>query len=85
MSKKQKRKVSKGTGSARQAVAQFPVEEQAPVSAPTRTPVINRNITSRFATDFNPDHSLILSDLKRIGILAGTFISILVILSFFLN
>ncbi|NIR64263.1 MAG: hypothetical protein GWN61_09140 [candidate division Zixibacteria bacterium] len=35
--------------------------------------------------DFNPDYSHIKNDLRRIGILAGTFITALVILSFFLN
>lgn len=35
--------------------------------------------------EFNPDYSLIKKDLKRIGILAGFFISVLVILSFFLR
>jgi hypothetical protein len=32
--------------------------------------------------DFNPDYSDVIKDLKRIGILAGTFIVILVGLSF---
>ena len=31
--------------------------------------------------DFNPDYSYVIKDLKRIGILAGTFITILVILA----
>lgn len=35
--------------------------------------------------DFNPDYSNITKDLKRIGILAVSFFSILVILSFFLR
>lgn len=35
--------------------------------------------------DFNPDYTYIKRDLVRIGVLAGTFITILVILSFFLN
>ena len=35
--------------------------------------------------DFNPDYSNTIKDLRRIGILAGTFISILVILAFFLR
>ena len=34
---------------------------------------------------FNPDYSPIVRDLKRIGLLAGSFIAILVILSFILN
>lgn len=37
------------------------------------------------SSEFNPDYGPIKKDLKRIGILAGTFITILVILSFFLG
>jgi hypothetical protein len=40
--------------------------------------------TSR-AGEFNPDYAPILKDLKRIGLLAGSFLAILVILSFFLG
>ncbi len=34
---------------------------------------------------FNPDYTYILKDLRRIGVLAGTFVAILVILSFILK
>lgn len=45
-----------------------------------------RNSGSAFTRDeFNPDYSNIKRDLKRIGILAGSFITVLVILSFFQN
>jgi hypothetical protein len=37
------------------------------------------------STDFNPDYSYITNDLRRIGILAGSFIVILIALSFFLR
>lgn len=37
-----------------------------------------------FAADFNPDYSQTIKDLKRIGILAGSFLGILVILAIFL-
>lgn len=37
------------------------------------------------AADFNPDYGPVKKDLKRIGILAGTFFVILVALSFFLR
>jgi hypothetical protein len=40
--------------------------------------------TSR-AASFNPDYNYILKDLGRIGTLAGSFILILVVLSFFLH
>jgi len=35
--------------------------------------------------DFHPDYSPVIKDLKRIGILAGTFILILIGLSFFIG
>lgn len=35
--------------------------------------------------DFNPDYSYVIKDLRRIGALAGTFLLILIILSFFLR
>jgi hypothetical protein len=41
--------------------------------------------TQQTVTEFNPDYSDVKKDLKRIGILAGTFISILIIISFFLR
>jgi hypothetical protein len=34
---------------------------------------------------FNPDYTPVIRDLKRIGVLAGTFVAILVALSFFLR
>jgi hypothetical protein len=37
------------------------------------------------SSEFNPDYGPIKKDLKRIGILAGTFVTILIILSFFLR
>lgn len=35
--------------------------------------------------DFNPDYAYVIKDLRRIGTLAGTFLLILIILSFFLR
>jgi hypothetical protein len=40
--------------------------------------------TPRAAEEFNPDYTEIKSDLKRIGLLAGMFLAILVALSFIL-
>jgi hypothetical protein len=37
------------------------------------------------AVEFKPDYSHVVSDLKRIGILAGSFFVILVVLSFVLK
>ncbi len=36
-------------------------------------------------TEFNPDYTYIKRDLSRIGVLAGTFVVILIVLSFFLK
>jgi hypothetical protein len=36
-------------------------------------------------TEFNPDYSHVINDLKRIGLLAGSFIFLLVALSFVLR
>jgi hypothetical protein len=36
-------------------------------------------------SEFNPDYSYVLRDLRRIGILASSFFIILIILSFFLH
>ena len=47
-----------------------------PVSTPNRPAV---------STEFNPDYSYVIRDLKKIGILAISFITILVVLTFFLR
>lgn len=39
----------------------------------------------RASRDFNPDYSHVIKDLKRIGILAGSLIGLLIILSFILK
>ncbi|HEU0294984.1 MAG TPA: hypothetical protein VFR47_19735 [Anaerolineales bacterium] len=36
-------------------------------------------------TEFNPDYTYVKRDLSRIGVLAGSFVVILVALSFFLK
>jgi hypothetical protein len=36
-------------------------------------------------TEFNPDYTAVKKDLTRIGMLAGFFITVLVVLSFFLR
>jgi hypothetical protein len=41
--------------------------------------------TKTYNSGFDPDYSRTIKDLKRIGILAGTFIAFLVVLSFFLG
>jgi hypothetical protein len=47
--------------------------------------VVNTPINRLSSTDFNPDYTHVKNDLKRIAVLAGTFITILIVLSFFLR
>jgi len=71
---------------------------KAPAAAPAMTNNIAPSVTttSAFApglmtasrtsdSDFKPDYSATKKDLKRIGMLAGSFFIVLVILSFFLR
>ena len=41
--------------------------------------------TRSWRDDFNPDYTYVIKDLRRIGTLAGTFLAILIVLSFFLR
>lgn len=50
-----------------------------------RTTTRRPSTASPIATEFNPDYSDVKHDLKRIGLLAGSFIVILIVLSFFLR
>jgi hypothetical protein len=43
------------------------------------------SVISNKPVEFTPDYSYVMKDLRRIGLLAGTFVAALVILSFFLN
>jgi len=49
----------------------------------TRTSSMSASPATR--TEFNPDYTHIRRDLTRIGILAGTFFVILIVLSFFIK
>ncbi|PKO06129.1 MAG: hypothetical protein CVU41_08440 [Chloroflexi bacterium HGW-Chloroflexi-3] len=51
----------------------------------TTAAVLNSPRNRLSTTDFNPDYSYVVKDLKRIGILAGSFIAILIVLTFFLR
>lgn len=73
MAKKYKR--SSAATAAPRVEASEPVVEKA-------GPVFSRRGAT---TEFNPDYTYVIKDLKRIGILAGSFFAILVVLSFFLN
>jgi hypothetical protein len=51
----------------------------------TTATVLNSPRNRLSSTDFNPDYSYVVKDLKRIGILAGSFIGVLIVLTFFLR
>ncbi len=48
-------------------------------------PVNSENSPTGRTSNFDPDYSHILKDLRRIGTLAGSFIIILIVLSFFVH
>lgn len=74
---------------ARKTPAARPAPETAaktPLTYTASPPVVTPGSQSRsYSADFNPDYSDTIKDLKRIGLLAGTFFTILIILSFFLT
>jgi hypothetical protein len=80
MSKKQKRSVSRTSPTAPRSSGSSPTGTFIPVSEP-RPVAPTRSAT----TEFNPDYSYIIKDLKRIGLLAGSFFVILIALSFCLK
>lgn len=82
MAKKTKRKVSSVGQS---APVGEPVEVTAgsggvSTSGTARPSASGRRIT--YTQEFNPDYSYVKSDLKRIGVLAGSFFILLVALAF---
>jgi hypothetical protein len=81
MSKKYKRQVRKETTS---AASRGPASAERQAAALTTAATASR-IQSSSSTAFNPDYSYVMKDLRRIGLLAGTFISILILLAFFLR
>lgn len=75
MAKKQKRSVSSATRTAPETASNG--------SRPAYTPMAANRVS--YSQEFNPDYSVVISDLKRIGIMAGSGIVVLVVLSFFLH
>lgn len=52
----------------------------------TTTAAVSPNLSSASRGPvFNPDYTPVIRDLKRIGVLAFSFVGILVVLSFFLR
>jgi hypothetical protein len=43
------------------------------------------SLTTNRPTGFNPDYQVVIRDIRRVGILAGSFIAVLIILVFFLH
>jgi hypothetical protein len=70
-------------------IRKMPATVESAASAPTSVttsafaPTMTAGRTSD--TEFNPDYSETIKDLKRIGILASSFFILLIILSFFLR
>jgi hypothetical protein len=85
MAKKSKRSVSAGSGSPAQSSA--PALSNAPATYARPASASTGFASSRptYSTEFKPDYSLVVSDLKKIGSLAAVFTVILVALSFFLR
>jgi hypothetical protein len=50
-----------------------------------KSPSVKSTSPAAIEVEFNPDYSQTKKDLRRIGILAGSFFTILVVLSFFLR
>jgi hypothetical protein len=50
-----------------------------------RTTVNVASSASRTTTEFNPDYTHVKRDLGRIGVLAGSFFVVLIVLSFFIK
>lgn len=78
MSKKYKRQVRKEKAAPTRTDTTSPVASSTPTTASSR-----QQSTSQPA--FNPDYTYVIKDLRRIGLLVGTFVTILVILSFILR
>jgi hypothetical protein len=94
MSKKQRRNVSQGprrpateikqpSGSSPAAASPGGTPQAYSSSGSTGSMAGQRRFTG--VAEFKPDYSHVVSDLKRIGILAGSFFVILVVLSFILK
>jgi hypothetical protein len=69
MAKKPRRKTSAGTKS----------------ESTVNTKTTGTTSSRASSAEFNPDYSAVKKDLKRIGLLAGSFFIILIILSFILR
>ena len=64
----------------RKAPAPRPVENGSLASQPLQVTPTSSSARS-FATEFNPDYSQTIKDLKRIAVLAGIFFGVLIVLA----
>ncbi len=82
MAKKTKRKVSQVRTS-----ATVTETAQTPTATETAAPRSSFSRRSSMATqvEFNPDYSYVIKDLRRIGLLAGSFFIVLIALSFIIK
>ncbi len=85
MAKKQKRNIPQGS---RPSVAPRSTSAAAPHTPAAARPAGGRlpvsGLRPSAAADFNPDYTYAKQDLKRVGIMAASFIGALVVLSFVL-
>jgi hypothetical protein len=51
----------------------------------TTTTTVSVTPSASSRSEFNPDYSIVRKDLKRIGTLAGIFITLLIVLSFIIK
>jgi hypothetical protein len=82
MAQKSKKQTRRTPAAARPAAETVVPGNSASMSGPAST--ISASSGRSFTTEFNPDYSQTIKDLKRIAILAGTFFVVLVILAFVL-
>ena len=62
-----------------------PSVPQVSTSEPDKPTLSSRAQRSAAERDFQPDYSYVKKDLKRIALIAGSFVIILIILSFYLR
>ena len=67
----------------------MPKKQRRRVSTPVEpagyTPTVTGTSRATYTQEFNPDYTYVKHDLRQIGIMAGSFFVILVVLSFFLR
>ena len=85
MAKKNKKQTRKVTGSSASIQSRQAGVQARPASAQSAAPAAASYASRVSGPEFNPDYKETIKDLKRIGMLAGSFFVILLIISFFLR